>query len=129
MAKKTSQKKNLGPKVVPSPKPVLNQANLEAVKKSLQEKASKVIQMGGQRGTPRDGYGKPEFKPACVEYTLKFADGSVMHAEGNQATVLFNYVSHCEELCSSQSMAYYDGKGMRKYTAEEWEAKQAGQNV
>lgn len=111
-------KKNPAPKkAAKTPaKPIqITREELERRSQALKQAAAKV-----------DGYGRPIAKQidpnAAATYQITFNNGTVLYAEGEHAEVMFKFIQECEQICSTQGLAHYEGPPFLRFSKEQWEA-------
>lgn len=121
---KSAPRKKTTQSASPAPEPVVPRSDLLSVseptpappKVNLVELAKRSLALREQHASKVDGYGRPVApKPTkAVRYMVQFDDGTCLYADGELADVLFRYVQECEQICTVQGLAYYDGPGMEK---------------
>lgn len=93
---------------------------------NLVELAKKSLALREQHAAKKDGFGRPlGEKPtpaAATRYLIQFDDGTILHAEGAHAAVIYRFISECEQICHVQGLAYYGGPGMHKITLDQLRA-------
>lgn len=66
-------------------------------------------------------------KSVCASIKYVFTNGQILYADGRHAKILFEFLQECEQLCTVQGFAAYNGDPLERFdSAEDFAARGDG---